>query len=479
MVAKELSKALGQCSEKIISAIENDNEIAIVTCLGADGLVSGGIISLALARLEARYTVRTVPELTSEVIGELGSAGHDFYIVCDLGTHMTNELFDMLGDRWLLLDHKIPNAKIKGEKHRDLMFNVWNYDSDGEKEISSGGIAYLIAVALEKKNNDLCTLALVSALAERQDLGEKRSLIGINSEIANTAKSLGLITIETGLMLSGRKNEPIHEAIASTSFPYIEGLTWNFGNSYSLVKNSGLNMKDKNGRWRILSEISEEEKGLIIDSISKFVARSKNQVTSLPDDLTGYTYTLCEEDPQTSLEDAREFAEMLNSCATANKAGVGIGICVGDRHKSLDEGEEIFSTYKHTLRNFVSAILSERWRLIDNGKVVFVNGDGMVDAAMLDAISLLLSRSTAFTGRIILVRTIPKDSSEYRFSAKKCCGCKSASNLGVVIKNCSEAIGGAGDGESSSASCRIPAINLEQFMTIVRSALDNTEHETE
>ena len=131
-------------------------------------------------------------------------------------------------------------------------------------------MAYLAAHALERKNWDLSGVAIVSAMADRQDQGDKKSLIGMNSEIVKIAESHGLVSVDLDLMFLGRETRPLHEALAYTSFPYIEGLTWNTENCYTLIKNTGINMKE-NGRWRGLSEITQEEKNTILDAIAKYV----------------------------------------------------------------------------------------------------------------------------------------------------------------------------------------------------------------
>ena len=108
-------------------------------------------------------------------------------------------------------------------------------------------------------------------MADRQDQGDKKSLIGMNSEIVKIAESHGLVSVDLDLMFLGRETRPLHEALAYTSFPYIEGLTWNTENCYTLIKNTGINMKE-NGRWRVPSEITQEEKSTILDAIAKYVA---------------------------------------------------------------------------------------------------------------------------------------------------------------------------------------------------------------
>src|ERR671931_947373 len=462
MGVNELHQDLKLFCEKICAAVENGEEISIISHLDADGITSGSIISTSLARLGAKWTVRTVSDINLNVIEQLKSDGHDFYIITDLGAGMARELFDSLDNKWIIIDHHQILQEEMTADYNEQILNAWKYDIDGGNEISAGGMAYMIANAIDRKNKDLSATAIISAIGDRQDQGDKKSLIGINSEILKTAQTLGLISVDLDLMFTGRETRPLHEALAYTLFPYIDGLTWNIENCYAIIKNSGIKMK-LNGRWRVTSEISQQEKSTILDAIAKFVATSQNTEANVIDDLTGFTYTLINEDQRSQLRDAREFSTLLNACGRIRKAGVGVGICMGDRNAMLTEGEEIVANYRITLRNYISTIFAEKWRLVDDGKTIFVNGEGLLAEDMLGAVSSLLSGSPTFSGRLLFVRTLTRDST-YKFSSRKCLGCKSESNLGLIMRHCSESVGGAGGGHVAAAGCRIPSARLESFM---------------
>ncbi|MFL6370054.1 MAG: DHH family phosphoesterase [Nitrososphaeraceae archaeon] len=476
MGVNELHQDLKLFSEKISAVVENGEEISIISHLDADGITSGSIISTSLARLGAKWTFRTVSDINLNVIEQLKSDSHDFYIITDLGTGMARELFDSLNNKWIIIDHhQIPQEEMTAD-YNDQILNSWKYNIDGGSEISAGGMAYMVANAIDRKNKDLSITAIISAIGDRQDQGDKRSLIGMNSEILKTAQTLGLISVDLDLMFTGRETRPLHEALAYTLFPYIDGLTWNIENCYSIIKNSGIKMK-VNGRWRVTSEISQQEKSTILDAIAKFVAASQNTEANVIDNLTGYTYTLINEDQRSQLRDAREFSILLNACGRIRKAGVGIGICMGDRNAMLTEGEEIVANYRITLRNYISTIFAEKWRLVDDGKTVFVNGEGLLAEDMLGAVSSLLSGSPTFSGRLLFVRTLSRDST-YKFSSRKCMGCRSESNLGLIMRHCSGSVGGVGGGHAAAAGCRIPSPRLEYFMQSVRSAVVDARFST-
>ncbi|HKG72342.1 MAG TPA: DHH family phosphoesterase [Nitrososphaeraceae archaeon] len=471
MSDKEICQALKAFCDKIEFMVENEKEISIISHLDADGIASGSIISSALARLGAKCAVRTVSDMTLNVLEQMRSENHDFYIITDLGGGMANEFNQALDNRWAIIDHhKIPEQEISIDDSNNQILNAWKYGIDGDKEISAGGMAYMVAITLDRKNKNLSPIAIVSALADRQDQGDKKSLFGLNSEIVKTAESLRLIRMDLDLMLTGRETRPIHEALAHTAFPYIEGLTWATESCYALIKNAGIKMS-KDGRWRVLSEISQDEKDIILNAISEYVVNlSKSKEVNMIDNLIGYTYTLINEDQRSLLRDAREFSTMLNACGRIRKAGVGIGICMGDRNNLLNEGEKIVTKYRTTLRNYISSIFTEKWRMIDNGKSVFINGEGLLAEDMLGAISSLLSGSPTLGGRLIFVRTLTNDGF-YKFSSRKSLGSTSKSDLGLIMRYCSESVGGSGGGHSLAAGCRIPSTRLEEFLSAVRNAI--------
>jgi single-stranded-DNA-specific exonuclease len=471
-MSEKLADALKHFCEKLRSTVERGNEVAIITHLDADGITSGSIMAIALRRMGARYSVRAISEMNLSIIDKMKAEGRDFYTITDLGGGWASHLKKALGDKWVIIDHhQIPEEDILTDDEGQIL-NPWKYNIDGGREVSAGGMAYMVASTLEPMNRDLSAIAVVSAVADRQDQGHKKSFVGLNAEILKSAQSLGLVTVDLDIMLTGRETRPLHEALAYTSFPYIEGLTWNREACYALFNNSGIKLRENGRRWRVPAEFSQEEKSTILEAIAKFVATSDNNKRIsgvLMDDLIGYVYTLAMEDKRSQLRDAREFSTMLNACGRIGRAGVGIAICMGDRNIALTAGEQIMNMYRMTLRNYISSIFSEKWRLVDDGKTTFVNSDGLVEEDMLGAVSSLLSGSPSLRGRLIFVRTLTKDGT-YRFSSRKSFDCKSQANLGLIMRHCSEAFNGAGGGHSMAAGCRIPSSALEDFIASIKVA---------
>jgi len=456
-MTNKLDTALSYFHDKVTDSIKSGKNISVITHLDCDGITSGSIVTKSLIRSSAKCTVRTVTEFNKNLVDRMKNDSREFHIITDLGGGFAKELDVGLNDNWIVVDHhQIPDEEFDNER----VINAWKYDIDGGLEVSAGGMAYLVSKALHKENTDLAWIAVVAALGDRQDQGEKKSFSGINLDIASTAKKNGQVEIDLDILLVGRETRPLPDALAFTSHPFIEGLTWNRDACLSLLNSSGIKLKD-GSRWRVLAELTEDEKRILLQTISKFTT-SKN-ATEIMDDLVGYTYTLSGEDKRSFLRDAREFSTMLNSCGRIRKAGVGIAICMGDRTKMLEEGENILLEYRTLLRTYMNALSSERWRVVDNGRYVMVDGEGLVSENMTGAVSSLLGGSQKNAGKIIILRTNSEEGT-IKFSSRKSTGCKSEVNLGLLMRSCATKVSGVGGGHDAAAGARITKDKLDEFL---------------
>jgi RecJ-like exonuclease len=326
-------------------------------------------------------------------------------------------------------------------------------------------MAFLAASTIDKKNSDLAPIAVVSALGDRQDQGEKKSFIGKNSEIAQTAKNQGLLEIDLDILLVGRETRPLPDALAFTSQPFIEGLTWNRDACLSLLKSSGINLKDKS-RWRVPAELSEDEKKTIIEAITKF-SLGKNS-TDVLEQLIGYTYTFPKEDYRSFLRDGREFSTILNSCGRIDRSGVGIAICMGDRNKILKEGEKILAEYRKMIREYMNILSNERWRISESPQHIMINGEGLIPEKMTGTISSIVAGSPKNAGKIVILRTNAEEN-KIKFSSRKSNDCKSSVNLSELMKNGAERFEGIGGGHDAAAGAKITKDKLDEFLDYLES----------
>ena len=456
-MTRSLEESLSFFKDKVSDCIKTGKSISVTTHLDCDGLTSGSIITKALIRAGANCTVRTSKEFSKKIVESFKTDSRDFHIVTDLGGGFAKDLNEAVGDNWIVLDH---HQISEEEKENQNMINAWNYGIDGGSEICAGGMAYLASVALDEKNSDLSAIAVVSALGDRQDQGERKSFVGKNFEIANVAKEKGLVDIDLDLLLVGRETRPLADALAFTSQPFIEGLTWNRDTCLSLLNSSGIQLKDE-GRWRVPAELNEEEKRQVIEAITKFT--SEKNSTEIASELIGYTYTFPREDKLSFLRDGREFSTMLNSCGRINRSGVGMAVCMGDRNKILREAETILTDYRKMIKEYMNILSNERWRISESETCVMVNGEGIVPETMTGTISSLIAGSPKNIGKIIILRTKGEENT-IKFSSRKSFSCKSDINLSELMRKGAEKFNGIGGGHNAAAGAKITKDKLDEFL---------------
>ncbi len=465
---RSLDGSLSLFRDRVADCVKAKKSISVLTHIDCDGLTSGSIIAKALFRAGARCTVRTAKEFGAAAIGEMGKDSRDFHIVTDLGGGFAGEIDAELGDGWFVLDHH----QISGDElDNPRVINAWKYGIDGGADVCAGGMAYLAAMALDEKNSDLSAIAVVSALGDRQDRGDRKSLTGKNHAIAEDARREGLVDVGLDLLLVGRETRALPDALAFTSQPFIEGLTWNRNACLALLKSAGIRLKE-GGRWRVPSELDGDERRSVIEAIARF-SRGRDS-TEMMSELIGYTYTFPREDRRSFLRDGREFSTMLNSCGRICRSGVGMAVCMGDRNRILLEGEGILKEYRGMIRGYMSRLSSERWRTSESSTCVMVNAEGIVPETMTGTVSSLIAGSPKNAGKIVILRTDSEENT-VKFSSRKSLGCSSGINLSQLMRSGAEKFDGMGGGHDSAAGAKITKDKLDGFLEYLDANVVNVQ----
>lgn len=467
-MSQKIDDSLSTLRDAVLDCAKSNKPIMVTTHIDCDGLVSGAVIAKAMMRAGAKCTVTTTKDFGPHRVATLQKSERDLHVITDLGSGFASELDDSLGEGWFVLDHhQIPNDELDNPR----VINSWKYGIDGGTQICAGGMAYLAAIAIDDRNEDLSAAALVSALGDRQDVGERKSLTGKNQEIASKARDLGLVKIDLDLLLVGRETKPLADALAFTSQPFIDGLTWNRDRCFAVLTASGVQLKDGN-RWRVPSEISDDEKRAVIETIAK--SATGGNTTDIMDELIGYTYTFPCEDQRSFLRDGREFSTMLNSCGRIGKAGIGIAICMGDRSSMPAMGEEVLAEYRKTIKESMKVLSGERWRTSVGESYVMVNGEGVVQETMTGTVCSLIAASPKYATKIVILRTDTEDGT-IKFSARKSFSCKSHTNLSSLMRKGATLVAGNGGGHDAAAGASVSKKKLDEFLDFLEDNVDKMQ----
>jgi len=447
-------------AEKIAEAANVRKRILIVGHIDADGISSASLIARALMCLEAPYNIRILNDLTPTVLERLRDEEYDLYVFCELGGGMVKLLENYLGSRWLLIDHhQVPEDELT---HPSIL-NAWGYGFDGGVEACTSTLAYFVSSATDQSLRSFSWLPVVAALADKQDQGERRSLVGVNKVVLEIAKDVGLVSENIDLLFYGRETRAVHEALAATTTPYIQGLSGNREACFNALSAAGINLRSDD-HWRTLADLTKEEKQKIVEILLPYIGGRG------VDELIGYVYTLLKEDEFSPLRDAREFGTVLNACGRMGKSGLGVGLCLGDRGYLLTEAEKVLAEYRQTINRVVKLLTEDETRVIKHQLFNLLVADDLINAEMLGSISSILSTIPKFSDKPLFLTTKTKEGG-LRISARLGATYKGEVNIGLTLRKVAEKVNGQGGGHKAAGGASITYMELTKLVSLIQEGL--------
>jgi len=461
-----LSRA-GEVAERIRSLMDEGGKFLVICHVDADGLSSGAIVSAMLLRENARFVTRAVGEFEDALRYLADLPASYIPILVDMGSGYLNELSKLsLSRPIIILDHHEPIGSAPASV---IQLNPHLYGINGSEEVSGAGVAYLVAKALNEENILLSPVAVTGALGDLQDRSDGRSLHGFNEKIVEDAVKAGLLRVEEDLLFYGRSSKPIHAAMASTMNPFIVGISGNEANAYSLLTEIGIRVRDDD-RWRVLSELSEDEKRQLYNGILKYLA-SLGLPPSMARELIGKVYELTMEEPWTYLRDAREFASLLNACGKTGNEWLGISIAMGGRGALLEEAQRVLEDYRRRLAEAVEYAMRDECRQ-ELKNLLVIDGGGVIDDRLISSVASMLSSMGVQGDKRILVALAQSEDSikvSARSSRKLV---EMGLNLGKLLAEVAELVGGRGGGHDVAAGASIPKTRKALFLLELDRAVE-------
>jgi RecJ-like exonuclease len=459
-IQKFLTQA-DQAARVIIETAEKDGFISCFSHLDADGVAAAGVIGKMLHRLGARFRIRVMQWVDDKIISEVTADKPQLVILSDFGSGYLD-----------LLNEKIPNNKIVILDHHQITGNQTNsnftmlnphvYGIDGATDVSGSGVAYFAAKAVNPANMDLASIALVGALGDMQDKYEQRSFQSLNEIIVNDAVGAGVLKVEKDLTFFGRETRPIHRMLATTTNPFIPGLSGQETEALNFVTNLGIPLK-QGGKLRALCDLDGEERKKLCSALADYLL-SKGLHMEV-DNLIGYVYVLSKEEPNTALRDGREFAVLLNSAGRMDRPSLGIAICMGDRKVALEESNKILEDYRKSINKYLGWVSEkpERMRELENIYVIY--GENFINEKIIGTVSSILVSTLSNNLKPLLAFANIEEEKAAKFSGRTTeAALQKGVNLGDVMRLASEANGGKGGGHNIAAGSQVPIDKVEGFI---------------
>ena len=452
-----------QAAKTIVETVKQDGLVQVFSHLDADGVAAAGIIGKALFRLDARFRIRITQWIEDKIVSEVLSDKPKLVIFTDLGSGYIDLLNQKLSDfKIAILDHH----QVVGEESDNFVHvNPHLHGIDGARDISGSGVAYFVAKALDRVNVDLAPVAIVGALGDLQDKYDQRMLKGLNEKIVEDATGAGFLTVEKDLIFFGRETRPILKALASTTSPFIPGISGEEEKSLAFLKSLGI--EPRNGdKWRALRDLSEDEKKRLCSKLADHLVSIglHHEVNNL----IGHVYTLSREEPWTPLRDAREFAVLLNGTGRMDKAGLGVAVCMGDRGPALEEANKVLEDYRRNINKYLGWVMEKPERMKEFQNIYVVYGEDFINDKMVGAVSSILTSSLPNPEKPLIAYANLQEEGIAKISARTMdIVINKGVNLGEIMQIAAERFQGKGGGHNIAAGAQVPVERIDDFVKLV------------
>lgn len=469
---------ISKIAETIDVVKDSKNTILCVSHLDADGLTSAGIVGKALHRAYIPYHIRCVRQLELPIISELSMMKEvETIIFTDFGSGQLEGINMYLSNRnIIILDHHPSLTPPKSESI--IHVNPFEYNYDGANQVSGAGLSYFFANQLDPKNVDSASIAIVGALADRQDKGEKNSLTELNKIIVDDGVKAGILEEKLDIRLFGRETRPIYRALEYTTDPFLPGLTGDGDMCIRFMRDTGI-PQQKGNDWRTIQDLSQEERIMLVDNLITY-GLSMGMTAEESQSILGMVYTLTKETPGTLLRDAREFGSLLNSCGRLNATGIAIGICMGERKFLLQEAEDIMRDYRRKISKFIEIFNQDSEHLKEYSNVIVFDGRDLIDDTMIGTVtSIAISTRKFIEKNKPLVGMANSEDGTVKISSRGTGALVSQGlDLGLALREAVSSIGSEaeGGGHNIAAGARIPKGTEKLLIESLNAALEKQLH---
>ncbi len=442
---------------------DNSHPFYIISHFDADGLAAAAILAKALSREGLNFHLRILEKLESDTLNELRKVIPDettiFFL--DIGTGVIDDFL-----KWpesykiFILDHHTPFSKVKLPKNIRFL-NSHSFSIDGTTHVSGAGVVYLVVKHINPKNRDLAPLAIIGALGDRQDQGEKSSLIGMNEIIVKDAKMGELLSDNVSVWFFDR-SRPIISILKRADFIGFENELEILG---FLDK---LKIKYKNGEeQRSFHNLTEDECRRLASEL--IIQRSVD-----PDEIYKRDYQLIKEEICV-LRDARVFATKLNACGRSQHPDIGIALCLGDRQSALRELNLIEKEYSKMIAESMEWVLSDN-HLKELSGIYFLDGRKKINERIIGTISSIVSSRKETEKKPILGCT-QTATDKIKISIRVSRYHTKEFNLSNLLKQVMKEMGQNFDvgGHAAAAGAIIPEEFLDDFVACVNEFVERTQ----
>jgi RecJ-like exonuclease len=434
----DLTKICKKAAELILS-YPKDTRVRIISHYDADGISAAGIICIALYRAGYNFHASLMRNPFDKGLERVSKEDNELIIFSDMGSGQI-ETIEKMKAKSIIIDH---HQILKEKTSKDvLQINANLCGINGNYEACGATLAFTLAKAIDKKNEDLISLAIAGATGDKQYIGGIR---GFNKKILNESLKKGLLKDRIGVKLYG---DSLVEALFYSVDPYYSGISGNKKEINKILKELKL---ENNARIETLSDenIKRLHSVLMLRLIKKGCEKNILDTVIRPRYISDILNSELE-----------RFADLLDACGKGGNRGLGLSICMGD-NEAFDEALKLEKDYKQRILDELIRLENEGFKEKNSIRFFYSNDSSLGGVIGGIANNFILDKEKP------LFSLVKKDD-EIHVSCRGTQYLVSRGlDLGIAMKEASNKLGGLGGGHAIASGATIDSSKEEEFLNLV------------
>lgn len=451
-------------AELIKMHIELGHTIRLISHRDADGITAGAILAKAVAREGGSFQLSIVKQVSEDLIKELASEKRKIYVFSDLGSGSIELIERHLKDATVVVADHHPPEKDSFSSDSHVLVNPVPFGANSVRDLSGSGVAYFVAKEMNRDNMDMAYIAIVGAVGDMQEIDG--TFHGMNLDIIEDGKRLGVLEIRKELRLFGRESRPLYQMLAYSTNPEIPEITGDERKAIEWLRAKGFDPEMK--YWQLREEEKRKLHDVLVLHLIKHGAPKEVIDRLIGDVVISPLY------PEGDVRhEAREFATLLNATGRLNQGTLGVAICLGDED-SYKKAMKMLEDYKKEQIEARKFII-QNWSMAEEGEhaYVFYAGKNIRDTLVGIAANIAINAGLVNPEKpVVVLADSDEDENLVKGSARTTEeALKKGYHLGEALKEVAEKLGGEGGGHAIAAGIRFPKEKIEEFIKLFNEAL--------
>lgn len=391
-----------------LESIGKDDPIFIFSHIDADGIASAAIIAKLLKEMDKPFVLNFISQISNKSFESYWQEIEPRYVIfLDLGTdtplvYLENTPSLQSG---IIIDHHIMSTPDYA-RQRSLIVNPRLWRVDGGVEISSSGMTFLLANTFSgffDRNKIHLFYAIVGALGDAQDVGPKRSLVGINDLIAKYGEKHNVIRSYEDYILLGMGFKPLYRLIAESFTFEIPGVSGSYESAVNFLVRAGILRGEEDPEKVFWDGLTSEQKEIIRNKLLESLAlkySGKYTIKELDEMFRGHIYELSAE-KSFFCRYARDLSILINACGKMKSPEIAFGVLLNPLDKDLVH--QVFQLYERYRSVLASIFLNIESQVEIRGNIAVYDGRGKIHEELTSSVASILANTLKGIAKIVVV----------------------------------------------------------------------------